>query len=349
MFLDELLQQALQEVVRGVPEAASLLARFPEGVWVADTSSITLPKAFAAVWAGTDGDDAAGVKVAARWNVQHGQLQLWLGPGRVHDQHTGVNATALAAGSVWLGDLGFFNLETFAAYQAQGVDFFSRYKGGTSVWTAAGQPLNLADYLAHTAPHSLDCPVLLGAERLPCRLLAFPVPLTVQRQRQARLRETARRKQQPVSPLAGALSGWTIYITSLAPDQLSAHEALTLGMTRWQIECLFKLWKSSGLLDEWRSADPLRIWVEFYGKLLALLVQHWLTLVSAWQRLDRSLYRAAQVIRKHAFHLATVLRDALALEQVLMHLAQTILHTCGMSKRNAHPLTFQYWLALVTA
>jgi hypothetical protein len=222
------------------------------------------------------------------------------------------------------------------------VDFFSRYKVGTGVYTVEGHRLNLAVYLARSSGKVVDCAVLLGAERLPCRLLAFPVPETVQRQRQARLRETARRKQQALSAPTLALAGWTIYITSLPSDRLSAHEALTLGMTRWQIECLFKLWKSSGLLDEWRSADPVRVWVEFYGKLLVLLVQHWLILVSAWQRLDRSLHRAAQVIRKHAFHLATVLKDDHALEQALQHLAQTVLHTCGMSKRKAHPLTFQY-------
>jgi hypothetical protein len=73
VFLDELLQQALQEVVQTVPGAASLLARFAGGVWVADTSSITLPSALASVWTGTDGADTAGVKVAARWNVLYGQ------------------------------------------------------------------------------------------------------------------------------------------------------------------------------------------------------------------------------------------------------------------------------------
>ena len=86
-------------------------------------------------------------------------------------------------------------------------------------------------------------------------------------------------------------------------------------------------WKSDNSLQPERIAPhaddplnwgrPIRVWIEFYGKLLALLVQHWLILVSAWQRLDRSLYHAAQVIRKHAFHLATVLMDDFALQQAL--------------------------------
>lgn len=122
------------------------------------------------------------------------------------------------------------------------------------------------------------------------------------------------------------------------------NEAPILGMTRWQIECLFQLWKSSGLLDEWRSADVWRIWCEFYAKLLALLVQPWVILVGCWQRLDRSLHRAAQLIRKHAFALALPLTDLHALTDALLRLTQALAHPGGMSKRAAHPLTDQYWL-----
>jgi len=63
--------------------------------------------------------------------------------------------------------------------------------------------------------------------------------------RRKRLEETAKRKQQPVSARALALAVWAIYVTTIPHDQLSLTEAVILGSTRWQIECLFKLWQGT--------------------------------------------------------------------------------------------------------
>ena len=78
---------------------------------------------------------------------------------------------------------------------------------------------------------------------------------------------------------------------------------------RWQIELLFKLWKSHGRVDESRSTKPWRILCEVYAKLLAMLVQHWVFLVSFWAYPDRSLTKAAQTVQKHALHLASAFTE----------------------------------------
>ncbi|MCZ7540255.1 MAG: IS4 family transposase [Anaerolineae bacterium] len=342
-FLDTLLQRALEQLVVAVPGVEGLLARFA-GVYIADTSRITLPAELALVWPGGNGAADAAVKTAVRWDLNSGQLTLRLQGARVHDQQTGIGSAVLPPGSLRLNDLGFFNLATFAQDLTQGSEFFTRYKHGTTLATPDGTRLDLLRLLNQHGPTTVDRPVLVGAKQLPARLIALPMPQEVAEQRRRRLRAQARRKQQPLSQTTLALAAWTLYLTSLPPEHLTVQEAPILGMTRWQIEVLFRLWKNSGLLDEWRSHDPSRIWCEFYAKLLALLVQHWLIVVSCWHRLNRSLHRAAQLIRKQAFHLASLLPDRPALIRALSHLAHTLALTCGQSKRGDHPLTFQYWL-----
>ena len=341
-FLAELLQAALAQLVQGEPNRQGLLARF-NGIEIGDCSQVALPDELAGVFAGSN-HGTAGAKVAVRYDWQRGRLGLWLHDGRLHDGRTGISSSALPAGSLRLNDLGFFNLKTFADDLSAGVDFFTRYKVGTQVFDAGGKRLNLVNHLRRHAAQGLDCPVQVGAAKLGCRLLALPVPADITRQRHQRLRAVAKHKQQPVSPTALALAGWTIYLTSLPVERLALHEAPILGDTRWQVECLFKVWKSDGLLDEWRSHDPERILCEFYAKLLSLLVQHWLMLVSGWRRLERSYHRAVQVMHKYAFHLAVCLPDRKRLTEALVHLARTVFQTCGMSKRKTHPLTFQAWL-----
>ena len=44
--------------------------------------------------------------------------------------------------------------------------------------------------------------------------------------------------------LAGA--DWNVYVTNIPVEHLSVLEAVVLAGVRWQIELLFKLWKSHG-------------------------------------------------------------------------------------------------------
>jgi hypothetical protein len=347
-FLDSLLAEAVKAVVHAVPQTQSILSRF-QGVYVGDSTLVALPEELAAVFRGSNGEGDAAAKVAVQWDLTRGALGLWLSAGTVHDQRTGIVAHGLPGGALRLNDLGFFNLETFEADSANGVSFFSRYKVGTLVYTADGQPLDLARYLRRQGQQACDLTVQLGANHLPCRLIALPVSPEQVGKRRKRLREIARRKQQPLSERALALAGWTLFVTNIPVELLSTEEAAVIGCTRWQIECLFDLWKNDGRLDETRSHDPYRVWCEFYAKLLALLIQHWIMVVGCWHRLDRSLHQATQVIRKRAFCLLDVLTDLPALIRCLHKTAQIMATTCRLSKRATHPLTFQRWLEVAHA
>jgi hypothetical protein len=342
-FLDSLLGEAVQQIISVQPQRQSLLSRF-NGVYISDSTIVGLPEALAGVFQGNNGQTDAAAKVAVQWDLNRGSLGLWLSDGTMHDQRTGPVTQPLPVGALRLNDLGFFKLATFAQDAAHGRYFFSRYKMGTLVYDQDGVALDLPDYLRRQHSQVLDLGVHLGQQRLPCRFIALPVSPEQVGKRRKRLREIARKRQQPTSERALALVGWTLYVTNIPTDKLAATEAAILGGTRWQIECLFKLWKQAGQLATSRSQDPHRVWCEFYAKLLACLIQHWVMLVGCWQRLDRSLHGATQVIRKRAFCLLESVSDLAKLIDCLERTAAVMAQTCGLSKRAAHPLAFQRWL-----
>ena len=166
------------------------------------------------------------------------------------------------------------------------------------------------------------------------------VPPEVADQRRQQLQANAADQTRPVSQPRWQTADWSIYITNASSALLVLAQAQVLVKVRWQIELLFKLWKSDGLLDEWRTTDPWRALTECFAKLLALLIQHWCILLGAWQRPNRSLHQAIQLLRKHAFHLAVALPNRDRLCQALS-VIQRALPTCQMSSLLKRPHTFQ--------
>ncbi len=115
---------------------------------------------------------------------------------------------------------------------------------------------------------------------------------------------------------------------------------------RWQIELLFKLWKSHGKVAEWRSAKPARILCEVYAKLLALVFQHWMVVASGWDDPERSLFKAAQVVRSYAAELASAFGDEDQFITVLRTMARVLQRSARMNKRRTTPTTAQRLCAL---
>jgi IS4 transposase len=87
----------------------------------------------------------------------------------------------------------------------------------------------------------------------------------VAQQRRRRIREGARQRGETPSQESLALADWTVVITNAPVELMSAQEAFILLHIRWQIELLFKLWKSHAKIDEWRSENPHRILCERIG------------------------------------------------------------------------------------
>jgi hypothetical protein len=343
--LEQVLQQAVTQVIAVEPVAIPLLKRF-SCLALLDSSTVALPKALAQVWAGC-GETEAALKIQVRWDWCTGRL--WgpvLQEGRCHDSTDCWQGAPLPKGSLQIADLGYFHLAALQELAQQGSYFLTRLRVGTLVFDPEGEPLELLPWLREQGSTPLDQWVQLGEQyRLPVRLIAVAVPLPVAQERQRKLKQEARRRGQPLSPRRLALAAWTILVTNLPQEQLSVEEALVLLRTRWQIELLFKLWKQQGQIDAWRSQKPWRVLCEVYAKLIGMLIQHWVLLLGGWAYADRSLVKGAQTIRSYALLLANALGGEWELTRVLQRVARCLAAGCRMNRRKAKPNTYQLLLA----
>lgn len=357
-FLEALFRRAIQCVLSSDEALAPLLERFGH-VLVLDSTTISLPTELSQRFPGCGGSYGSGraaVKLQVEWDLCRGAFQaIAIEPGRDCDYKTSLQQTPLPPGSLRIADLGYFDTEVFERYSRDGVFWLSRLQFGTSVFLEEERvfPNNprvlandnappLLEWLAEQPESIIDQPIRLGAElKVPCRLLAWRVPTEVANRRRQKLIAEARRKSGRTPSTARlAWCDWMILVTNVPTEQLTPLEAAVLYRARWQIELLFKRWKSQGLVAELSGATVERQMVRLWSRLLAVLIQHWLVLTSVWGDPRHSLTKASEAIRRYATMLATTVSSTTQFTGILVLLRRAVRVTSRQNKRK-RPSTFQ--------
>jgi len=346
-FLQQALRHVLTNVIAAQASMAPLLRKFTQ-VRIGDSTTITLPDELADQFPGCGGKGDSGkaaLKIQVLWDLVSGAiLKLLVEPARSSDAKSPIAAEPLPAGALSMLDLGYFSLERFRRMGLEGGYWISRLQHGTQVFDPAGQRLALLPFLRQQAQAGVvDVPVILGEkERLPCRLIAIRVPPEVAARRRQKIREKALDHGREPSQEYLEMQDWTIFITNAEPALLTWKEVVVLYRARWQIELLFKLWKSHNhLADREITATPERQMAVLYAKLIGVIVQHWILLTVTWTNDRRSLRKAAVVLRNWMVLLTEALDELQRLCTQLDRLRMALLKTARVQHRKKHPGLFQ--------
>lgn len=344
------LEHVLKQTFAAEPAAVALLDRFT-AVEVGDSTTVTVPDEFEAEFPGCGGKADSGkaaVKIQVAWEMRTGRLtKLVVGPGRESDAKSVGVDDAVAPGSLTIRDLGYFCLKRFRSIGEQEAYWISRWQQGTAVFNEGGEPLDLLGFLRERPTGApVDVAILLGsAERLRCRLIAVRVPQELaNRRRQAAYERAQKHGRAPTRELLDWCD-WTVFVTNCPDDLLTWKEVVVLYRTRWQIELMFKLWKSHNHLaayrEQWSGVERMAL---FWAKLIGAVLQHWLLLTSTWAEPRRSHWKAAQVVREWIVTLTGASGDMDDLIRTLESMAMTIGSVARKKRRRKRPSSFQLLL-----
>ena len=367
-LLQELLQEAVGEVLYSEASAPELLRRF-NGVYVQDGTIISLPPELGDEWRGCGGSTPeagqSSMQVQVRLDLAQGGMQgPWLQEGRAAERSGEAHEAPLPEGCLYNVDAGYFTLAEMRAHGNAGCYWLTAANAGTLLIDERGQCWDLVSFLGAQTGDEVDVQVCLGKrERLPVRLIARRVSAEQAARRRATARRTLeskakgvqrpnvrthgranakpQRKHKKTGKARLQLLGWTILITNVPQELLSVDEALVLARCRWQIELCWKLWKQVGKVDTWRSANPYRILTEIYAKLLGCLITHWLTLIECWQAPNRSMVKARHVMQWMAPLLALGVAGVVPLEDMVQRTSHTMASGCTVNARQKRPAAYQ--------
>ena len=301
------LEAAITEMleVASRPQVVPLLEQFT-GVYVQDSTWISLPDELHGTWKGPPKKNhrhKAALKLHLCFDVLTGRFQQFhITDGMTADSSAAKAADPLPPGSLRLADLAYFSLDTLEKLTQDGIYWISRLKANSYLSDETGEPLDLEKMLRETEENThIRKPIRIGKRKqLQAYLIAERLSQAETDKRRRSIRYRAKRKAHPPSKTLLRLAGWNLYITNIEADQLTPKQICVIVGIRWQIELMFKCFKSIAKLDVSRSQKPDRILCEVYAKLIALLIQHATLLGTGWRCIQHTLMKTTRFIAGYA-------------------------------------------------
>jgi hypothetical protein len=282
-FLQDMLRQALAKV-QGLEQVCDegLFPAFTK-VYIADSTGFELPEALHKTFPGAGGSAAkAGAKIQAVWDYKSSVFgHFALTPWNIPDQRYIDQVVALAyTGVLFIFDLGYFKVKALANIAMAGAYFFCRLNHQTNLYeTVAGHacPVKLAAFLTtveHTRP-LLEKAVSLGAkECVASRLIAVRMPEAIVTERRRIARKHAKKKGYTPSQAHLALLAWNLFITNVPHTIWKTETIVNVYPLRWQIELIFKSWKSALHLASIKTKKEDSTLCYLYGRMLLILFNY---------------------------------------------------------------------------
>jgi len=285
-MLMEILRRSMRELSGEERLEIELLKPF-SAVYLLDSTQLALPDTMRELFPGAGGDGpAASMKIQLNYDYLRGELNaLRLTAGIEPDQSCKLHLEQAHPGSLHLFDLGYFKQQVFAELEHKGSYFISRFAHQTALYTDEAEPirLELLDYLQKVNGDRFETRLQMGRlTHLPVRILFQRLPpAVVEGRRRKAIAQMQDKGKRPTETYLKLLE-WQFFITNIPSDWLSFDQILLLYRVRWQIELVFKLWKSQANLDGLGNWRIDRVLVHLYARLIGLVMFFALTAPLRW-------------------------------------------------------------------
>ncbi len=257
-------------------------------VLIKDGTRFDLPEAFHDRLPGSGGSASkAGACLQFEYDLKSGSItDLSLTPANRPDARDAKEILGtVAKNDLILRDLGYYGFSAFKNIISKGVFFISRLCFSTVVFEKRKgkfQRLDFKSIYAYLQEHqlsSIEKTVFVGVRvKIPVRLVIELLPEAVYEKRTRNNRKVEKKKGYQPSEEYLFMSRFNLFITNVAAEILPETVISQLYRMRWQIELIFKVWKSVIGIHHTRKMKYIRWMCLLYFKLL-LMVINWNTIM----------------------------------------------------------------------
>ena len=286
--MEKVLKETIQQEMAATE--TTLLEPFSR-VLLQDSTSMQIHEKMAHEFKGSGGNaSAAGIKVDYSFDIKNAKPEhIAIRQGADSDQGFAEDlAVRVQKDDLVIRDLGYFNLNFFAYLITIGAYFLSRLGFNVNVYLTADadEPINLIRHINcfGNGDKTMEFSVFIGQkQRIPVRLIVYRLPPDVYRKRQKAAIKAAKRKGRSVTLSYLKFLKFTFFITNVPAIIWSMEVVGTVYRLRWQVELVFKNWKSLFQINVLKGTRPERILCLIYGRLIVILVAQRLLALAAAQ------------------------------------------------------------------
>ena len=251
-FIKQMVEhQLLKKISCSTKKVNGILKHFGN-VLIDDSTALSLPDELVKEFPGNvvAGKRRSQAKIHALYNLTKNNFSfLHLHSYASNDQGLAAQVLPfLKKGDLCIRDLGFLVLGVVKKFIEKGIYFISRKNFHTNIYDVQTQQvIDLVKVLRKN--NFFDREVLIGMEhRLRVRLIAIPISDAQANERRRKARKD-RCSATNHSATYYEMLGYSIYITNILPELCTPENIFQLYKLRWNIEIIFKSWKSCFSFD----------------------------------------------------------------------------------------------------
>ncbi|MFJ8356804.1 IS4 family transposase [Bacillus paramycoides] len=261
---------------------------------ILDATIFQVPKHLASVYPGSGGcAQTAGIKIQLEYDLHSGQfLNFQVEPGKNNDKTFGTECLAtLRPGDLCIRDLGYYSLDDLDQMDQRGVYYISRLKLNNMVYIKNEFPeyfrngtikkqshyikVDLEQIMNTLKPgqvHEITDGYIGKDKKLFTRVIMYRLTEKQLHERMKKQVYTESKKGITYSEKSKRLAGINIYVTNTPWEIVPMEQIHDFYSLRWQIEIIFKTWKSLFQIHHWQNIKQERLECHIYGKLIAIFL-----------------------------------------------------------------------------
>lgn len=275
-FFEFMLSQAINISTTKID--LELLSHFRK-VLILDSTIIELPAQLAEHFKGAGGDGSkASLKIQFCYDLKLGSFFYFIQQGVSSDgKYENSFVDKINEYDLIIKDLGYFTIDSFINLEEKGAYYLSRWKSNTKIYTKNKEnkfiELNMEHFLSKIETITeIEVYINKGDKFSKARLVVERVPEEITNIRLRKLNKKSRSRGTQTQSLTKLFQHFNVYFSNIPKEVLSMDNFRKLYNVRWQIELVFKNWKSNFKLDKISGFKQERIKCMLYSKLILIVI-----------------------------------------------------------------------------